>query len=536
MTKKINIKWDWINGSACATKAAEYVNGLAEPIREKWVAVELQSLYDLRILLYGASLGNVETSAMLERELDRNDENKQLVILRTNECGHVENGRGAFFVLLEDVDDAEPDEETGNAARDAPEMVECACCGELHPADELTETADGDMVCPGCIERYYSKCDHCGRLVPTEDLESVYNDDYRQTLDGLWCPECIEEDAHTCDECGLYFTNTYIEDVYSQAHGCVVDICSNCCDGRFVVCEDCGELVYIDYATYHDDMWYCSSCAPDMSSEHVHEYGSTYATRFLALDDENANRACVPYLGIELETDCSACFEEAAAMLNSAFGDDADLKQDTSIGDSGIEIAAQPQTPAYALSDESPWSYALRQLTRHGATSHDAGTCGLHVHIDRAFLDAPHMACTLDRLFQTHRDEWRIFSRRTSRQIDTWSNFGSIGCEYGLTPKQKREAWDKEKRRFDRYQVVNLSNADTIEIRLWRGTLREKTFRATIEATAALAYLAHDLSETEAENVELWTWPSLTLHMINTLKKYHLPYVDLLGYLYEKGL
>ena len=425
-------------------------------------------------------------------------------------------------------------DELTDEARDAPETFTCDCCGAEHSADELTETADGEQVCSECLDRYYTRCDHCGALVLVDELEAVYNDDYRQAVKGLWCPDCIEEDAVACDDCGQYFTSTHIDGVYSQAHGRRVNICLNCLDGRYIVCEDCGELVDIDYAVCVDNMWYCSSCAPDMN-EHVHEYGSTYATRFLALDGENAERGRVPFLGIELETDCSGCFNDAADMLEGCFGDNADLKRDSSIGDSGIEIAAQPQTPRFALVSYL-WHDALSELSRMGATSHDAGTCGLHVHIDRTFLNAPHMACTLDRLFQTHKEEWRTFSRRTPGQIDTWSKFGTIGYEYGLTPKQKREAWDKEKRRFDRYQVVNLSNSETIEIRLWRGTLRERTFRATIEATAALAYLAHDLSETDAEDVELWTWPSLTLHMVNTLKKYRLPYSDLLEYLRERGL
>lgn len=432
------------------------------------------------------------------------------------------------------VNDPASDEPT-DAARDAPETFTCDHCGAEHAADELTETRDGEQVCDECLYRYYSQCDHCWALVLADELEAVYNDNCRQTFDGLWCPDCIENDARECDDCGQHFTSTCINGVYSQAHGHDVNICMNCFDGRYIVCEACGELVDIDYAVCVDDMWYCPSCAPDTGSEHVHEYGSTYATRFLALDGEKAERGNVPFLGIELETDCSGCFEEAAAMLDRCFEGNADLKRDSSIGDGGIEIAAQPQTPRFALVSHL-WHDALGKLSRMGATSHDAGTCGLHVHIDRAFLNAPYMACTLDRLFQTHKEEWRAFSRRTLGQIDTWSKFGSIGYEYGLTPKEKREAWDKEKRRFDRYQVVNLSNSETIEIRLWRGTLREKTFRATIEATAALAYLAHDLSETDAEDVELWTWPSLTLHMVNTLKKHRLPYVDLLGYLYERGL
>ena len=425
-------------------------------------------------------------------------------------------------------------DENTDAARDAPETSTCDCCGEEHAADELTETADGEQVCNDCLNRYYTQCDHCGEWVLTEDLEAVYNDDERQTLAGFWCADCIEKDARQCVCCDQYFTGVSIENEYSQAHGCYISMCHCCYDGAYIYCENCGELVNIDYATCVDGEWYCETCAPD-TNEYIDEYGSTYATRFLALDDECANRALVPYLGIELETDCKGCFESAASYLRGLFGNLADLKQDSSIGYGGIEIAAQPQTPRFALVGYL-WHDAISELSRMGATSHSAGTCGLHVHIDRAYLDAPYMACTLDRLFQTHRDEWRVFSRRTPGQIDTWTKFGTIGYEYGLTPKQKRAAWDKEKRRYDRYQVVNLSNSETIEIRLWRGTLREKTFRATIEATAALAYLAHDLSEAEAEDVELWTWHSLTLHMINALKKYRLPYSDLLDYLRERGL
>ena len=428
-------------------------------------------------------------------------------------------------------------DEPTDSARDAPEVFACDCCGTEHSADELTETADGEQVCEECLDNYYSQCDRCGAWVPTDELEPVYRDEFRQPLEGLWCPDCIEEHAQTCDECGQHFIITYIDGVYSQAHGHNVNICMNCADGRYVVCENCGEVVDIDYVTYVDvdDAWCCHGCAPETSSEYVDCYGSTYATTFLALDSEKATRASVPFLGIELETDCDGCFDGAASYLHGLFGSWADLKEDTSIGDSGIEIAAQPQTPRFALVGYL-WHDALSELSRMGATSHDAGTCGLHVHIDRTFLNAPYMACTLDRLFQTHRKEWIAFSRRTPGQLETYSKFGVV--EYGgtLTPKQKREAWDKEKRRFDRYQVVNLSNSETIEVRLWRGTLRERTFRATIEATAALAYLAHDLSETEAEDVEFWTWHSLTLNMVNTLKKYRLPYSDLLEYLHEMGL
>lgn len=456
-----------------------------------------------------------------------------VIIVKTCKSGKVDKRYTPLMLHIYHEQDAS--EETDNAARDAPEMVECACCGELHPADELIETASRDMVCADCILRYYTRCDHCGEWTPTEDLEPVYNDDERQTLAGLWCPDCIREDAHECVCCSQFFTDICIEDEYAPEYGHCVSMCHCCYEDSYIMCEECGDLISIDRAEMVGGVWYCHCCAPETRNEFVENYGSTYATQFLALDGESASRSNTPFLGIELETDCENCFDDAASYLHGLFGGWADLKSDCSIGDGGIEIAAQPQTPRFALTSYL-WHDAIKELSRMGATSHDAGTCGLHVHIDRVFLNAPYMACTLDRLFQTHRKEWYKFSRRTPGQLETYAKFGV--SEYGvlMTPKQKREAWNVDKRKYDRYQVVNLSNIETIEVRLWRGTLREKTFRATIEATAALAYLAHDLSETEAENVELWTWHSLTLHMVNTLKRYRLPYSDLLEYLSEKGL
>ena len=51
-----------------------------------------------------------------------------------------------------------------------------------------------------------------------------------------------------------------------------------------------------------------------------------------------------------------------------------------------------------------------------------------------------------------------------------------------------------------RYACVNLSNTDTIEFRMWRGTLKYNTFIATLQMVDEICKAAF-LSEEELENM-----------------------------------
>ena len=46
----------------------------------------------------------------------------------------------------------------------------------------------------------------------------------------------------------------------------------------------------------------------------------------------------------------------------------------------------------------------------------------------------------------------------------------------------------------DRYRAINTTNTDTIEFRLFRGTLRLETFNATLQLVDTLVHLAQDYS------------------------------------------
>lgn len=136
--------------------------------------------------------------------------------------------------------------------------------------------------------------------------------------------------------------------------------------------------------------------------------------------------------------------------------------------------------------------------------SHRAGTCGLHVHISRAAFgkteqeqDAP-IARVLY-FFEKHWEELLKFSRRTQRQLERWA------ARYGYR-EQPRDILDHAKKgcHAGRYTCVNLTNRDTVEFRMFRGTLKVNTITATLQLLDRICDVAISLSDDEVRALS-WT-------------------------------
>jgi len=92
-----------------------------------------------------------------------------------------------------------------------------------------------------------------------------------------------------------------------------------------------------------------------------------------------------PYLGVELEIDgVGGNYGENAASIFDAAGIPRDetvayVKEDGSLH-AGIEIVTHPGGIEWHL-QEFPWRELCKAAKELGYRSHDAGTCGLHVHV-----------------------------------------------------------------------------------------------------------------------------------------------------------
>jgi hypothetical protein len=210
------------------------------------------------------------------------------------------------------------------------------------------------------------------------------------------------------------------------------------------------------------------------------------------------------YLGVELEVDKGGEDNEEAENVLDKVDDNYNnkrlyIKHDGSL-DEGFELVTHPMTLEFHKT-EMNWEEILEYLVDRGYRSHDSGTCGLHCHVNRNSLGytiSEQEATTAKILYFVERHWKNIlrFSRRTQEQMERWAN------RYGIksTPS---DVLDEAKGSYSRYRCVNLQNEDTIEFRMFRGTLKYNTFIATLEFVNEICNVAYKCSDSEMQDL---TW------------------------------
>ena len=199
---------------------------------------------------------------------------------------------------------------------------------------------------------------------------------------------------------------------------------------------------------------------------------------------QEADFACKP--------DLYACYRYLLCVLNS--GDSSKTKYD-------------PMTLEYHMK-EMPWAKILQEAIRLGYTSHQANTCGLHVHVNRdAFGESEtEQDAVIARIlyfFEKNWEELLKFSRRTPRQLERWAT------RYGYKD-QPKELLDHAKKGYHggRYTSVNLTNTDTIEFRIFRGTLKYNTLIATLQLLDRICDVAICLTDDQVKAMSWTTFAS----------------------------
>ena len=189
------------------------------------------------------------------------------------------------------------------------------------------------------------------------------------------CEDCLRRETFICRDCGDRHWND------DSADG---DLCQTCYDEDYVRCERCDAVIHYDDACYHEDEEYhdhpyCRNCF-DMD-EIIHDY--YYKPEPIFYGDGPR------YLGVELELDDGGENEFCASKLldiANAQKEHMYIKHDGSLDD-GFECVTHPMTLDYHI-NQMPWRAILNKAVAKGYLSHQAGTCGLHVHISRNALGA----------------------------------------------------------------------------------------------------------------------------------------------------
>lgn len=320
-------------------------------------------------------------------------------------------------------------------------------------------------------------CSHCGQEVPRENLTE---------FDGqLLCSTCLDEETSLCDECGRRIWN---DD--NEGTGDLI-LCSGCYENHYSTCSRCGRLIRNSRACYFDDgdEPYCESCFNLLDNRAIHEYNYKPELVFLGTGPR--------YFGVELEIDEAGERERNAEKLLDIGNRNINhiyCKHDGSLED-GFEIVTQPMALDYHLNC-MPWAEIMQEAVKMGYRSHQAGTCGLHVHVSRdAFGDSSEsqdvVIARVLYFVEKHWNEMLKFSRRTQRQLDRWA------ARYGYKDHPGEMMEHVKKGYGNRYTCVNLTNETTIEFRIFRGTLKYNTLIATLQMVNRICDVAIYLSDNE---------------------------------------
>ena len=301
-------------------------------------------------------------------------------------------------------------------------------------------------------------CELCGAALPTEQLYHFDGQDL--------CAQCLDNHTLFCRHCG--------ERIWESDNAGTSDmpLCQSCFDDHYTNCCRCGSLIressaYYEEGDEYDERPYCLDCFHTLSRDKpIHDY---YYKPEPIFQGEGPR-----FFGVELELDQGGEEADNARDLLDIANANHPLmyiKHDGSLDD-GLELVTHPLSLDWQL-HTMPWDMICKKALQA---------------IARVLY-----------FFEKHWEELLKFSRRTQRQLERWA------ARYGYK-EHPMDILDFAKKGYHggRYTCVNLQNPDTVEFRMFRGTLKTNTILATLQLVDQICSCAVCLNDVELKSLA-WT-------------------------------
>lgn len=304
-----------------------------------------------------------------------------------------------------------------------------------------------------------------------------------------------------------------------------VTICNECSyrTGHVANCHYCSDytIIYKEHIT-REGYFVCYKCHAYYKIKNNTSVILSHSSKPLPIFHGKGSQ-----LGIELEIDKIPNMINIKNDLFPLLNNNIYLKHDGSLR-KGFELVSDPGDIYWHLQTVK-WDKIFEACQKNKAISHSASTCGLHIHIDKKAFGNTKLQQDLNILkllyiFEKFQPKIRKFSRRTKLQIRRWCSYIPIS-NYN---KYKPTSANSQQRDSGRYLAVNLTPNNTVEIRIFRGTLNLNTFYATLQFTDNLIQYINTVGIAKIATV---SWDDF----IKNLIKIH-PYGTLIQYLTRKRL
>ena len=393
--------------------------------------------------------------------------------------------------------------------------IECAVCLTGTVSDNTFTTVDGNIVCDDCVRM----CEKC------EDVHDINDDMNYVDNQEMWCQGCTDDYANWCDSCEYYTTDNM---AYIRDRNC--NWCESCASDAYY-CDDCDE--------YYGDG--CNNC--EQESRVIHDYSYRPDAIFHSTDKNERL-----FFGIEIEVEAGRNLQLASEYAYQLEDKElAYLKHDGSLN-CGFEVVTHPMSHDFYKNEAQEFFdviEGLRTNDPYKVKSWDTKTCGLHIHISRSgFNGGPHMHRFLNLVYSNQ----KFYEALAGRSSDQWAKFTDIIQEdwirdaEGNRVQNDRGTWmTKTTRTFknkidsnrgsDRYSAVNTQNRETLEMRIFRGTVNGDTIKAHLDLAHASVEYTRNMSVKDIREGSLkgfaFCWyimqnAELYPHLLDRINKYKL--------------
>jgi len=315
---------------------------------------------------------------------------------------------------------------------------------------------DKSLVCDACVAKLFVKCDFCNKLHKANDLKKAK----KHGGSGVFievniCEHCYAQNYRDCQECHQWF------DRYSVIQHSDKCLCKPCFDKSYQQCSYCSNIFPIGSITRRTrtNQFTCDKCFGFYGP--IETYERKAKMEFNGIPPH--------FMGLELEVELEDGLREMrgkkAQEVHDLFPPEFIItKEDGSIT-CGFEIVTQPSDLASHIRIWNPFFDKLPTNLK----SFNTTNCGLHIHCSRK----PLSLLTIAKIV--------VFSNHPDNKSFVETIAGRSSCRY-CAIKKKSYKGIKEGvvlQRNERYEAVNLCNKDTIEFRIFKGTLkRESVFKA----------------------------------------------------------
>ena len=318
----------------------------------------------------------------------------------------------------------------------------------------------------------------------------------------IWNRECeIGNEVDHASGCGHYHTGRN----YSVHGGGTV--CEPCLEEDYVWAEDVGDYVLEEDAHYYNGAWhYYEEDDEDYEDDDGYPSG-VFSYGANVLDYCAPDTRIVPsiygefLLGVELEVEAlRAEVSEASEDTADFFDGYAILKHDGSLGRGGFEIVTAPRGLPEHIEVFKGWE------PHSSLRAWDTGRCGMHVHISSQAFTQATLGKFIEFINSPANDQF--IEAIAGRHPDTNDNAAEYCQREGTlhTGNPKKTVEGKSSQRYRMVNTQNLSRSecrrlgmheghacgkaiDTIELRIFRATLKKERLLAQIEfAHAAVMF------------------------------------------------